>query len=42
MILSRMRRWGYVVEQLTEKKPAAPPPVTETTDTTQTETTSTQ
>ena len=51
MILSRMRRWGYVVEQLTERRPAAPPPETETveeppptetTDTTQTETTSTQ
>jgi monofunctional biosynthetic peptidoglycan transglycosylase len=41
MILSRMRRWGYVAEQevLTAKKPEAPPaettapPSTETTDT---------
>jgi monofunctional biosynthetic peptidoglycan transglycosylase len=37
MILSRMRRWGYMLERdvLTSKKPAAeePPPVTETTET---------
>lgn len=45
MILSRMRRWGYVAEQevLTAKKPDAPPPATttappaaETTETTDT------
>ncbi|HKR63044.1 MAG TPA: monofunctional biosynthetic peptidoglycan transglycosylase [Thermoanaerobaculia bacterium] len=42
MILSRMRRWGYLFERqvLAEKKPAAeePTPATETTATTQTET----
>jgi monofunctional biosynthetic peptidoglycan transglycosylase len=39
MILSRMRRWGYLFEKevLTEKKPAAAePPATETTATTET------
>ena len=41
MILSRMRRWGYLMEEevLTEKKPAAPAaPATETTSTTATAT----
>jgi monofunctional glycosyltransferase len=35
MVLSRMRRWGYLFEKevLTEKKPAAAAPVTETTAT---------
>jgi monofunctional biosynthetic peptidoglycan transglycosylase len=35
LVLSRMRRWGYVFEKevLTEKKPAAAAPVTETTAT---------
>jgi monofunctional biosynthetic peptidoglycan transglycosylase len=37
MILSRMRRWGYLAEEETEKeKPPAPAPVTETTATTET------
>jgi serine/threonine-protein kinase len=35
MVLSRMRRWGYLFEKevLTEKKPALAAPVTETTAT---------
>jgi monofunctional glycosyltransferase len=38
MVLSRMRRWGYLFEKevLTEKKPAPAAPVTETTATTDT------
>jgi monofunctional biosynthetic peptidoglycan transglycosylase len=38
MVLSRMRRWGYLFEKevLTEKKPTAAAPVTETTATTET------
>jgi monofunctional biosynthetic peptidoglycan transglycosylase len=38
MVLSRMRRWGYLFEKevLTEKKPAPSAPVTETTATTDT------
>src|SRR6185503_13437978 len=38
MVLSRMRRWGYLFEKevLTEKKPAPAAPATETTATTET------
>jgi monofunctional biosynthetic peptidoglycan transglycosylase len=45
MILSRMKRWGYLFERevLTEKKPAVETPTTtETTETTVTETTGTE
>jgi hypothetical protein len=38
MVLSRMRRWGYLFEKevLTEKKPAPAAPATQTTATTET------
>jgi len=46
MILSRLRRWGYLAEEVVEHAPppkdvAPPPPAVETTDTTPTETTDT-